>query len=137
MIEHLYDHAVSELQQGSRTDTVFVVTTVCFNLVVLAINWALAASDSSGARLLIFILLIAATLLINTFAILALRNGRRARLALIAGLVRMYRDNGVEKYYDPELLKAYGARYNLFMAVIYCLAAIAILVPVVQWTIGK
>ncbi|HBE74113.1 MAG TPA: hypothetical protein DDW31_08550 [candidate division Zixibacteria bacterium] len=136
MIEHLHDHAVSELQQSARTDTVFVVTAVCFNLVVLAINWILAASDRTGARILIFMLLIAATLLINAFAVQALRNGRRTRLLLLSGLAQMYRDNGVDKYYDPELLRTYGARYGLFTAVIISLAAMAIAVPMIQWLSG-
>lgn len=136
MIEHLHDHAVSELRQSARTDTVFVATTVLFDLVVLAINWILAASDRTGARVLIFALLIAATLLINFFAVQALGNGRRTRLILISGLVQMYRDNGVDKYYDPELLKTYGARYSLFTAVIICLAVLAIAVPIIQWTLG-
>jgi hypothetical protein len=136
MIEHLHDHAVSELRQSARTDTVFVVTTVLFDLVVLAINWILAASDRTGARVLIFTLLIAATLLINVFAVRALGNGRRTRLLLLAGLSQMYRDNGVDKYYDPELLKTYGARYSLFMAVIICLAALAVIVPLIQWLSG-
>jgi hypothetical protein len=136
MIQHLHDHAVSELRQSARTDTVFVVTTVLFDLVVLAINWILAASDRTGARVLIFALLIAATLMINVFAVQALRNGRRTRLLLLAGLTQIYRDKGVDKYYDPELLKTYGARYSLFTAVIISLAALAVAVPFIQWVSG-
>lgn len=136
MIDHLHDHAVSELRQSARTDTVFVVTTVLFDLVVLAINWILAASDRTGARVLIFALLIASTLLINFFAIKALQSGRRTRLLLLSGLCQIYKDSGVDKYYDPELLNAYGVRYNLFTAVIATLAALAILVPMIQWLSG-
>lgn len=137
MIEHLHDHAVSELRQSARTDTVFVVTTVLFDLVVLAINWVLAASDRTGARVLIFALLIAATLLINVFAVKALGNGRRTRLLLLSGLTQIYRDNGVDKYYDQELLNTYGARYSLFIAVIVSLAALAVAVPMIQWLSGN
>lgn len=136
MIEHLHDHAVSELRQSARTDTVFVVTTVLFDLVVLGINWILASARHTAAQGAIFALLIAATLMINVFAVQALRNGRRTRLTLISGLVQMYRDNGVDKYYDPELLKTYGARYSLFTAVIVSLAVLAIAVPIIQWTLG-
>lgn len=136
MIEHLHDHAVSELRQSARTDTVFVVTTVLFDLVVLAINWILAASDRTGARVLIFALLIAATMIINFFAVQALGTGRRTRLLLLSGLAQMYRDKGVDKYYDPELLKTYGARYGLFIAVIISLAALAVVVPMIQWLSG-
>ncbi len=137
MIEHLHDHAVSELQQSARSDTVFVVTAVLFNLVVLGINWGQASGKHEAAQVVIFAVLIAATLLINAFAIQALSNGRRTRLTLIGGLVQMYKDSGVDKYYNPELLKAYGARYNMFIAIIVCLAGIAIVVPIIQWAMGK
>ncbi len=136
MIEHLHDHAVSELRQSARTDTVFVVTTVLFDLVVLAINWVLAASDRTGGRVLIFALLIAATLMINFFAVKALGNGRRTRLLLLSGLAKMYQDSGVDKYYDAELLNIYRDRYNLFTAVIATLAMLAVIVPFIQWLSG-
>ena len=55
---------------------------------------------------------------------------------LIAGLVDMYRDNGVDKYYDPTLLDIYGARYRLFVAVLFVLAAIAIVVPLMERFLG-
>ena len=137
MIEHLHDHVVSELQQSARTDTVFVVTTVLFNLVILGINWGQASGKHEAAQAVIFAVLIAATVLINACALKALQNGRRTRLTLISGLIQLYRDNGVDKYYNPELLQTYGARYNLFMAVIVSLAGIAIAVPAIQWALGK
>jgi hypothetical protein len=34
MIERVHEHVVSELQQSAKTDTVFVVTAVLFNLIV-------------------------------------------------------------------------------------------------------
>ncbi len=38
MLREVHEHVVGELQQNARTDTVFVVTAVLFNLVVLGIN---------------------------------------------------------------------------------------------------
>ena len=38
MLERVHQHIVDELQQSARTDTIFVVTAVIFNLVVLGIN---------------------------------------------------------------------------------------------------
>ena len=38
MLSDLHQHVVSELQQSSKTDTVFVISAVLFNLVVLGIN---------------------------------------------------------------------------------------------------
>jgi hypothetical protein len=137
MLEHLHRHIVGELEQSSRTDTVFVVTAVLFNLLVLGINWSVAsANQPSTAGNVILVVLILVTLFINFFVVSALQNGRRTRLTLIGGLIQMYKDNGVDKYYDPALLGTYGTRYNLFTAVIICLAGIAVLVPLIQKFLG-
>lgn len=132
MLEKLHDHIVGELQQNARTDTVFVVAAVLFNLVVLGINWAVAASGHDGARGagdVIFALLVVATLAINGFCLRALAAGRATRLKLVRGLLDMYRDNDVARYYDESLVAAYGARYTMFMAVNGVLAVLAIVVP--------
>jgi hypothetical protein len=42
MLENVHDHLSSELQQNTRTDTIFVVTAILFNLIVLAVNSAVA-----------------------------------------------------------------------------------------------
>jgi hypothetical protein len=137
MLEHIHNHIVTELQQSAKTDTVFVVTAILFNLIVLSINWGVASTEKASLAVnLIFAVLIAVTLFINSFAILALQSGRKTRLTLINGLVQMYKDNGVDKYYDPVLLGTYGKRYNLFTAVIACLAGIAVIVPLVQKVFG-
>ena len=48
---------------------------------------------------------------------------------LLEGLLRMYKDNGVDKYYDSTLLSAYSMRYKFFLTVIIILAVITILAP--------
>ena len=137
MLEHLHRHIVGELEQSARTDTVFVVTAVLFNLLVLGINWGVAsAKEPSTAGNVILVVLILVTLCINAFAVSALQNGRRTRLTLIHGVIQMYKDNGVDKYYDSALLSRYGTRYNLFTAVIICLAGIAVSVPLIQKFLG-
>ncbi|MCA9918398.1 MAG: hypothetical protein KC445_10630 [Anaerolineales bacterium] len=37
MLNELHNHIVNELGQSSRTDTIFVVTAVVFNLIVLGV----------------------------------------------------------------------------------------------------
>jgi hypothetical protein len=44
----------------------------------------------------------------------------------------MYRDSGVEKYYDPTLLDSYATRYRQFTAVVSCLALLALIVPLLE-----
>ncbi len=53
------------------------------------------------------------TILLNIIAVSALFLGRRTRSLLLNGLVGMYHDNEVEKYYDSQLVSNYGTRYLL------------------------
>jgi len=135
MIEQVHQHIVSELQQGSRTDTIFVVTAVVFNLIVLAINSAVAgeaasvrASSSDDLVLAVFIIM---SLLVNAIAVIALNYGKQTRNKLLNGLLAMYHDNDVSQYYDSSLLTNYAKRYLLFTGVILCLAITAIVVPLI------
>ena len=136
MLKEVHEHILSELQQSSRTDTIFVVSAVIFNLVVLGINWGVAEPDRNQIHQasddIILSMLIAATILINLFVVRALLTGRDTRKKLLNGLVTMYKDNNVEKYYDESLLSAYGFRYKLFVAVLLILAVIAIFVPLLM-----
>lgn len=125
MLEQIHEHIMSDLQQGARTDTVFVVTAIVFNLVMLGVNSATADS----AEVLIFAILIVMSVLINGLSIVALQFGKQTRNKLLTGMLAMYRDNDVDKYYDPSLFTNYDRRYSLFMGVILCLAITAILVP--------
>lgn len=135
MLNRVHDHIVSELNQSSRTDTIFVVTAIVFNLVVLGINSSVAdaASGRSGDTVddIVLIVFIIMTILMNTIAISALNLGKRTRQMLLDGLVTMYRDNEVEKYYDPSIMSNYNARYLLFSGVIGTLALTAIAVPLI------
>ena len=135
MLKEIHGHIVNELQQNAKTDTVFVVAAVLFNLVVLGINWGVASEAAKGRNTgqndLILGLLIAGTLLINAFAGRALVAGRSSREKLLTGLQRMYEDNDVAKYYDDDLVGTYRARYTLFTLVLGVLAAFAFVVPLI------
>jgi len=134
MLERVHEHVVSELQQSARTDTIFVVTAVVFNLVVLGINSAVASEAADGAEVsadVVLGVLMAMSVLINTISVLALISGRSTREKLLEGLLAMYRDNDVAQYYDESLLTNYWRRYWLFTGVILCLAATSIVVPLI------
>lgn len=135
MLERVHEHIVSELQQNARTDTIFVVTAVIFNLIVLGINSAVAGEAASEGGdpsndfiLAVFILM---SLLVNGIAILALSFGKQSRNKLLRGLLAMYHDNEVDQYYDSSLLTSYNKRYMLFTGIILCLAITSIVVPLI------
>jgi hypothetical protein len=132
MIREIHEHITNELQQNARTDTVFVLSAVALNLVILGISWGLAEPSNYGHQFdndIILSLLIVAVLIINYLIAKALLSGRDARLKLLSGLIKMYQDNGVDKYYDSSLLKGYSMRYKFFLTVIIILAVITIVAP--------
>ena len=135
MLHQVHDHIVSELGHSSRTDIIFVVTAVVFNLIVLGINsgvaFAATESDASSMNDVVLTVFMVMTILLNIIAMAALYLGRRTRRMLLVGLIAMYRDNDVEKYYDPSLVANYGTRYLLFSGVIITLALTAIVVPLI------
>jgi magnesium-transporting ATPase (P-type) len=138
MLKEVHDHITNELSQGARTDTIFVITAIVFNLIVLGINSGIAASANnpynSGSNvsqdilLVVFMILL---LLVNGIAIIALSVGKQTRQKLLNGLVEMYKDNEVDKYYDLDLLGNYNMRYLLFTGVILCLGITAVIVPLI------
>ncbi|MBN2214898.1 MAG: hypothetical protein JW723_11690 [Bacteroidales bacterium] len=132
MIKEIHEHITSELQQNARTDTVFVLSSVVLNLVILAINWGVAEPESQGHRPyddIILSILTAAVIVINFIIAKALLAGRDMRLKLLSGLVRMYKDNDVDKYYDASLLSSYSMRYKFFLAMIIILGIITVVAP--------
>lgn len=135
MLQQVHEHITSELRQNTRTDTIFVVTAIAFNLIVLAINSSVASEASSydpeASSDVILVVFIIMGLLINTIAVAGLNYGKNNRIKLIRGLLEMYKDNAVAKYYDESLLSAYGNRYLLFIGVIISLGLTGIIVPLV------
>ena len=135
MLSQMHDHLVKELGDSSRTDTIFVLTAIVFNLIVLAINFGVAteavAEEEAATYDIILAVFIVMTVLLNAVAVAALALGRRTRRTLLGGLVAMYRDNNVDRYYEPTLMSNYGVRYLLFSGVVATLAITAILVPLI------
>jgi hypothetical protein len=71
------------------------------------------------------------TLAINALALTAILLGRRTRSQLLQGLIDMYNDTDVARYYNPDLLANYGTRYLLFAGVIALLGITAIVIPLI------
>jgi len=132
MLEQVHEHILTELQQSARTDTIFIITAVVFNLIVLGINsFIVADMKKSGVKDMVFGIFVALILLVNSISTIALYTGKATRNKLLQGLISMYQDNDVSQYYDSSLLMNYSKRYSLVIVVILCLAATSILVPLV------
>jgi hypothetical protein len=132
MIEHLHNHITSELQQNSRTDTIFILSAILLNLITLAINSGMVEkSRTDNSMLIVMFLFVVLIVLVNMVVIIGLQKGKQTRTKLVTGLMEMYRDKNVDKYYDPSLLGNYNIRYNLFIMVVTFTGIIAIIVPFV------
>ena len=131
MIERVHEHIITELQQNTRTDTIFILAAIILNLLALGINSGVAASNGGATTWIVFFTFVALVIVVNFVVEIGLIKGRQTRTKLINGLLKMYQDQGVEGYYDASLLSNYNTRYNLFMLVVIVTGLIAIIVPLV------
>ena len=133
MIERVHEHIINELQQNTRTDTIFVLTAIVLNLLALGINSIIATASNYGGvettTMIIMFTFVALVLVVNFVVEVGLIRGRQMRGKLLNGLLKMYKDQGVEGYYDSSLLSNYNTRYNLFMLVVLFTGLVALIVP--------
>lgn len=133
MIERVHEHLLDELTNNARTDTVFVITAILLNLIVLAINSTIAASGASGngpgTRTIIMVTFTVLVVVVNLVAEIGLIRGRQMRKKLLNGLLKMYQDQGVAGYYDPSLLSDYRTRYDLFLLAVLVTGLVSIIIP--------
>lgn len=131
MIERVHEHLTGELGTNTRTDTIFVITAIILNLITLGINSGLAASNGDTNQRIVMFTFVALIIVVNFVAEIGLIRGRQMRRKLLNGLLKMYKDQGVEGYYDPSLMGDYTLRYNLFMLTVLFTGLIAIIIPFV------
>lgn len=132
MIEHVHKHIISELQQNTKTDTIFILTAILLNLITLAINSGLSeGSREDSSKLTVMFIFVFLIIVVNIVVIFGLLKGKQTRGKLVSGLLKMYKDQEVDKYYDQELVGNYNIRYNLFILVVITTGVIATVVPFV------
>ena len=130
MIEYVHNHITKELEQNTKTDIIFILTSIVLNLITLAINSGLVEkSRTESSTLAVMFVFVSLIVLVNIVVIIGVIKGRQTRTKLVDGLLRMYKDQDVAKYYDESLLGNYNVRYNLFILVVVCTGIIATIVP--------
>jgi hypothetical protein len=135
MIEKVHDHLMQELTTNTRTDTVFVLTAILLNMLTLGVNSAVASGSSSGTQTVVMIALAALLIVVNLVAEIGLVRGRQSRGKILNGLLKMYKDQGVDGYYDPSLLGDYKTRYSLFILAVLCTGLVGLIIPFVLWAL--
>jgi hypothetical protein len=129
MIERVHEHIINELSSNTRTDTIFVLTAIILNLITLGINSIVASESENGTTTIVMFTFVALIIVVNFVAEIGLIRGRLMRKKLLDGLIKMYKDQGVEGYYDPSLLSDYATRYNLFMLAVLFTGLVALIIP--------
>jgi hypothetical protein len=130
MLNQVHKQLTTELKQNTRTDTIFILTAIFLNLISLSVNAGMVGqSRDQQSVLIVMFLFVALVVLVNVVVIFGLMKGKQTRTKLLDGLIRMYQDQGVDKYYDSSLLSNYQTRYYLFMMVVVFTGLIAIIVP--------
>jgi hypothetical protein len=131
MIERVHEHIISELNTNARTDTIFVLTAIILNLIALGVNSGMASGKNDGNATIVMFTFVVLILVVNFVAEIGLIRGRQMRRKLLDGLLKMYKDQGVEGYYDASLIGDYRTRYNLFMLTVLVTGVIAVVIPFV------
>ncbi|MFC2067161.1 hypothetical protein ACFLUO_08990 [Chloroflexota bacterium] len=132
MIERVHEHIIAELQQSARTDTVFILAAILLNLLTLGVNSGVASGRNNDVTMwVVFFTFVCLVIVVNFVAEIGLIKGRQTRMKLLNGLLKMYKDKGVDGYYDSSLLSNYNTRYNLFLLIVVVTGLIALIVPLV------
>ena len=132
MIERVHEHIITELRQNSRADTIFILTAIFLNLITLGVNSGVASGrDKDATTWIVFFTFLSLLIVVNFVVEIGLLKGKQTRIKLINGLLRMYKDQGVDGYYDESLLNNYNLRYNLFMIAVVFTGLIAMVVPLI------
>ncbi len=129
MEDHIHQDITAELSQTTHTDTITVIVGVILNLIFLLVNSLVAGAVWTEeyiynnaikgelfvdytittvfelGMMLIFIILVAATIAINVFIIRALLAGKERRIKLTESLHKMYREEELGKYYNSSNIK--------------------------------
>ncbi len=139
MLSDIHQHINQEIRLNTRTDTIFVITAIVFNFIMMGVSSGLASSAAEdlnrgrSGRTAIIVLAInfVVVVLVNGVSIVGLLTGRATRKTLSQGLMKMYEDSEVSQYYHQSLLTNYMRRYVMFIAIIGIIGLASVLIPLV------
>ena len=139
MLHDIHEHINQEVRINTKTDTIFVVTAIVFNLIMLGTSsalageaaWDLNEGHDATTNLVVLAILFFVSILVNGVAITGLLTGRATRKTLSQGLLKMYEDAEVSQYYHESLLTNYMRRYVMFIVIIGTLGFASLVIPLV------
>jgi len=130
MLEKVYDHIIMDIKQNTRTDTIFIIVAIVLNFISLGIGSGMASDDGAASNWTLVTLIIL-VVVVNLVVIFGLLKGKDTRTKLIDGLLKMYKDQGVDEYYDSSIIGNYDTRYLLFILAVVTTGLNAIVIPLI------
>jgi len=100
---------------------------------MLGINSAAQSSKDYSLIIVFFVLL----LIVNFVTVMVLLKGKNTRQKLLNGLLMMYEDNNLGKYYDKSIIKNDNSRYIFQIIAIVSTSAAAIIIPIILKIVYK
>jgi hypothetical protein len=148
MKERIHEQISNELKQAMRMDTVTVIITIVVSLILFSTAMIFAAGSTgsiagmvSGFKansvnvspVIIMFVVILAAVAIDWYAVRTFLNNKKQRGKLNEGLMKLYKDEGMDQYYDGSIFKGYETRYNLFVVMVAAVGAVSVISPLVMF----
>ena len=146
MKERIHEQISLELKQAMRMDTITVIIALTVTLILFAAA-AVTASSTTGsivgsmtgfratsvntASTIIMWVIILAIVAINLYAVRTLLKHKKQRGKLNEGLMKLYKDEAMDQYYDGSIFKGYEARYDLYVVMLGAVGAVSVITPLV------
>ena len=146
MKERIHEQISHELKQAMRMDTITVIIGLTVTLILFAAAAVFAAQTTGSivgsmtgfkatsvntANTIIMWVIILAIVAINLYAVRTLLKHKKQRGKLNEGLMKLYKDEAMDQYYDGSIFKGYEARYNLYVVMLGAVGAVSVITPLV------
>jgi hypothetical protein len=151
MKEAILKQMSKELKLATRIDLVTVIVAVAVTLTLFPVAAIFAASTvgsitgsitggisglgrtstfNATPTIIMFVCLLT-ILAINWCAARMLMSNKKQRAKVNEAMTKLYKDEGVDQYYDGSIFKSYETRYNLFAVIVAAVGALSIIVPLI------
>lgn len=146
MKERIHEQISHELKEAARLDKTIVIIDIVVSLILFSLSMGFAYSSTesiygglTGTRVshlsvaptIIMFVALATILAINWFSVRAFLKSKKQIAKQTDAIVKLYKDENMDQYYDGSISKSYETRYNLFAVIVAVVGAMSIIIPLV------
>ena len=148
MKEKIHEQISHELKAATRLDIIITITAIIVSLILFSVSMIFAQGTTDSiygllgltqkttvitASVIVMFVSVVANIAVVFCAVRALLKNKKLRAELNEGLVKLYKDSKVDKYYDGSIFKGYETRYNLFASMLIAVGAVSVIAPLVSF----